>query len=110
MSTWEQEHREPLGTRDEIKAALEAVLSELRWKESERLLFASGPFGGEEHAFELSLFGAPNEILMDVDVYAAPPAVRAIRSGLRLNYCYAQQSGELRDPFKAGDHWPAAAP
>jgi hypothetical protein len=108
MSTWEREQREPLGTRDEIKAALDGVLPELRWEDSNRMLFASGPFGGDEHAFELWLFGAPDEMLMDIDVYSAPPAVRAIMSGLRLNYCYAQESGELRDPFKAGDHWPGS--
>ena len=45
LQTWEQEHREPLGTRSEIRSALDQVLSGLRWDESPRMSFASGPFG-----------------------------------------------------------------
>ena len=108
LQTWEQEHREPLGTRSEIRSALDQVLSGLRWDESPRMSFASGPFGNEEHAFEISLFGAADDILMEIDVYARPPAIRAIMSGLRLNYCYAQESGKLCFPFEAGDDWPGA--
>lgn len=109
LSTWEREHREPLGTRDEVKAALEGVLPGLCWEESSGMLFGSGPFDGEEHAYEISLFGGPGEALMDIDVYARPPAIRAIMLGLRLNYCHAGESGELLFPFEAGDHWPGAA-
>ena len=93
LSTWEREHREPLGTRDDVKAALEAVLPGLRWEESRGMLFGSGPFGGEDHAYEISLFGGPGETLLDIDVYARPPAIRAIMCGLRLNYCHAGESG-----------------
>lgn len=67
------------------------------------MLFASGPFDGDEHAFEISLFGRPNETLMDIDVYSRPPAIRAIMSGLGLNYCYAPESDELYFPFEADD-------
>jgi hypothetical protein len=105
MTAWEQEHREPLGTRDDVKAALQQVLPDLRWEESSGMLFAAGAFDGEEHAFEITLFGAPDVVLMDIGVYSRPPAIRAIMSGLRLNYCHAQESGELRDPFQAGDDW-----
>jgi hypothetical protein len=109
MTAWEREHREPLGSRDEIKAALDGVLPGLRWEESGGMLFASGPFDGDEHAFEITLFGSPDDTLMDISVYSRPPAIRAIMSGLRLNYCHAHESGELYDPFKAGDHWAGAA-
>lgn len=109
MSTWEREHREPLGTRDDVKAALDAVLPELRWEESTGMLFGSGALDGEEHRYEISLFGGPGETLLDIDVYARPPAIRAIMSGLGLNYCYAAESGELLFPFEAGDHWPGAS-
>ena len=102
LQTWEQEHRDTLGTRSEIRSALDAVLTGLRWEESPRMSFASGPFEGEAHAFEISLFGAADDILMEIDVYARPPAIRAIMSGLGLNYCYAQDSGELLFPFEAG--------
>ena len=102
LTTWEREHSEPLGTRDDLKAALESILSGLHWEESTQRLFASGPFDGEEHAFEITLFGRPDETLMDIDVYARPPVIRAIMSGLGLNYCYAQESGELLFPFEAG--------
>jgi hypothetical protein len=109
MTTWDREHREPLGKRDNVKALLEGILPVLRWRESSRLLFASGPFGAEEHAFEITLIGSPDETLMDISVYACPPVVRTIMSGLILNYCYAQDSGELCFPFKAGDRWLGAA-
>lgn len=108
MSAWDREHREPLGSRDEVKAALDRVLPGLRWEDSSDMLFASGPFDGEDHALEISLFGRSSETLMDIGVYSRPPAIRAIMSGLRLNYCYAQESDELRFPFNAGDHWPGA--
>jgi hypothetical protein len=103
MTSWEQEHREPLGTRDEIKAALEGVLPDLRWEASGRMLFASGPFDGEEHALQISLFGSSADVLLDISAYSRPPAIRAIMSGLRLNYCYAQESNELYE-------WPGAVP
>ena len=106
MHTWEHECRQPLGTRSDLKAALGSVLEGLRWEESEGLLFASCPFDGDEHACEIWLFGEPTDTLFDIGVYALPPAIRAIMSGLGLNYCYAQESGERRFPFEAGDHWP----
>ena len=109
LSTWDREYREPLGSREEVKAALERFLMGLHWRESSRLLSASGPFDGEEHAYEISLYGEPNESLRDISVYSSPPAIRTIMSGLRLNYCYALDSGEFYFPFKAGDHWPGAA-
>jgi hypothetical protein len=109
LSTWEREHREPLGSRDDVRAALDRVLPSLHWEESSLMLFASGPFDGEEHALEITLFGRPDETLMDIVVYSRPPAIRAIMSELGLSYCYAQESDELHFPFKAGDHWPAAA-
>jgi hypothetical protein len=109
MGAWDREHREPLGRREEVMAALDVLLPGLRWQESTDMLFASGPFGGEEHALEITLFGPPGEMLMDIAVYSRPPAIRQIMSGLRLNYCYGQESNELYFPFDAGDHWPAAA-
>ena len=109
MSTWDREHREPLGSRDEVKAAIERVLPGLRWRESDGLLFASGSLDEEEHAYEITLFGHSDDVLMDITVYSRPPAIRAIMSGLGLNYCYAQDSGALCFPFEADDHWPGAA-
>ncbi len=106
MSTWEREHRQPLGRRDDVKAALDAVLPGLRWEESSGMLFGSGAFDGEEHAYEISLFGGPGETLLDVDVYARPPAIRAIMSGLGLNHCHAAESGDVLFPFEVADHWP----
>jgi hypothetical protein len=109
LHDWEREHREPLGKRDEVRSALDAVLPGLRWEDSGGMLMASGPFDGEDHALEITLFGQADETLLDIGVYARPPAVRAIMSGLRLNYCYAQESGEPSFPFEAGDHWPGSA-
>ena len=109
LHTWEREHRQSLGDRDAVKAALGQVLEGLRWEESKGLLFASSPFGGDDHACEIWLFGEPEEELLDIDVYSSPPAVRAIMSGLDLNYCYGSESGALYDPFEAGDHWPKVA-
>ena len=109
LSTWERDHREPLGSRAEVKAALERFLPGLRWRESSRLLFASGPFDGDEHAYEISLFGEPDETLRDICVYSLPPAIRAIMSGLGLNYCYALGSDALYLPFEAGEHWPGSS-
>lgn len=108
LHTWDREHREPLGRREEVRAALGQVLSGLRWTESESMLSAAGDFEGEEHALEISLFGGPDETLLDIDVYSRPPAIRAIMSGLGLNYCYVAESGALCFPFQAGDHWPGA--
>jgi hypothetical protein len=107
--TWEREHRQPLGTKAELRQELDRLLPRLRWSESGELLFASGPFGAEEHALELSLFGGPNEQLLDFNIYASPPPIRLIMSGLGLNYCCAVESCELRDPFAAGDQWSRAA-
>lgn len=109
MHTWESEHRQPLGVRDEVQAALEHTLKGLRWEESDGLLFGSCPFDGEDHACEIWLFGEPNDELLDIGVYSLPPAIRAIMSGLDLNYCFASDSGELYYPFRAGDHWPNLA-
>lgn len=107
--TWEQERRQPLGTKAGLRQALDQLLPGLRWSESGDLLFASGPFGVEEHALELSLFGAPNEQLLAFNIYASPPPIRLIMAGLALNYCCALESCELRDPFAAGDQWSGAA-
>ena len=109
MHTWEEEHRQPLGSRNDVKAALEHILKDLRWEESDDLLFASCPFDGKEHACEIWLLGGPADALLDIDVYSSPPAIRAIMSGLDLNHCYASESGELYYPFQANHQWPNAA-
>lgn len=108
MHTWEREHRAPLGSRAQLRSALDALLPALRWEASDALLLASGPFGAEEHAVEITLFGTAADALLDISVYARPPAVRAIMSRLALNYCYAQESGQLYWPFEAGEHWPGS--
>lgn len=108
LYSWEREHREPLGSREQLRAALDKVLPDLCWRESDRMLFASGPFECEEHAFEITLFGEAHESLLEISVYSRPPAIRAIMSGLRLNYCYAQESDALYFPFEAGAHWPGS--
>jgi hypothetical protein len=110
MFKWEREHREPLGTRDEVQAALERVLPQGRWEASSAMVFGSSAYDGEGHAVEITLFGQSDGTVLDIAVYARPPAIRAIMSGLRLNYCYAQDSGELYFPFQAGEDWPAAVP
>jgi hypothetical protein len=99
-----------LGTKAELRAALDQLLPGLRWEDHGPLWSASGPFEGEDHALELGLFGAPGEVLLDFRVYAFPPPIRLIMSGLRLNYCWAEESGELYDPFAAGARWPTATP
>lgn len=109
LHTWDREHRQPLGTKNELRKALDHLLPGLRWEDRGEMLFASGPFAGEEHALELSLFGEPKETLLDLRVYSFPPPIRVIMSGLDLNYCYAEESGELYDPFAAGDRWPVAS-
>jgi hypothetical protein len=109
LNTWDREHRQPLGTKNLLRVALGQLLPGLCWKDGEQSLFGSGPFAGEEHAFELSLFGEPEETLLDFRVYAFPPPIRVIMSGLNLNYCYAEESCELYYPFVAGDRWPIAA-
>lgn len=106
MNTWEREHREPLGRREEVRAALDKLLVGLRWRDSTAMLFAAGPFGGEDHALEITLFGRTDEDLMEIDVYSHPPAIRAIMSEFQLNYCYAQESGAFYFPFRALDRWP----
>ena len=54
---------------------------------------------------EIQGFGEPTDVLLDIAVYSAPPAIRAIMAGLDLNYCYGSESGELYSPFEAGDRW-----
>jgi hypothetical protein len=99
-----------LGTKTELREALDRLLPGLRWEDHGLLWSASGPFEGEDHALELSLFGAPGDVLLDLRAYAFPPPIRLIMSGLRLNYCCAEESGELYDPFAAGARWPMATP
>lgn len=106
LTAWDREHRLPLGTRTELRAALDRLLPGLRWRDSGDVLFAAGPFGNEDHALELSLHGRPDEVLLDFHVYALPPPIRVIMSGLDLNYCYAVDSGALYHPFAAGERWP----
>jgi hypothetical protein len=109
LDTWECEHRDPLGTREELKAALERVFGRLSWDTRENMLCASSPFATDPHAGMIWLFGEPGEMLLEISVYGTPPPIRAIMSNLGLNYCYAQESGELYRPFEAGDHWSSAA-
>ena len=107
MDAWECEHREALGTREALASALDRLLGPLSWNASDGMLWTSAPFDADEHACEISLHGEPGETLLEISVYSAPPAVRAIMSGLGLNHCYAQESCALYLPFEAGDRWPA---
>lgn len=106
LHTWDREHRQPLGTRSELRAAIAQLLPELQWSHHDALCFASIPDADGLGTVEVSLFGEPGETLLDFRVYALPPQVRTLMRGLNLNYCYAEESGELYDPFAAGDRWP----
>lgn len=108
LDTWDREHRELLGTKSEVRAALDRALPGLHWREHGGLWFAAGPFAGEDHAIEISLYGAPQEQLLDFRVYALPPAIRAVMTALELNHCFAMDSCSPRFPFEAGDRWPSA--
>lgn len=109
LDSWECEHREPLGTLEELKASIEGVFPGTSWEESDGMSRASCSFEGNDDACEITLFGTPGETLLDVSIYAAPPPVRALMSALDLNYCHASESGELYFPFDAGDRWPGGA-
>lgn len=108
MTEWGKEHREPLGTRDEVQAAVDQVFPDLCWEEYNGFLFAS-THPDDDHGFEITLHGERTDKLLDISIYSFPPAVRRLMSGLNLNYCFAPESGELYFPFKAGDRWPGAA-
>ena len=108
MDEWEEEHREPLGTRDEVQTAVEQVFPGVRWEEENGFLFASVNLNDDEQSFEITLHGDPADELLDISIYSLPPAVRRLMVGLKLNHCYAPESGEMYFPFKAGDHWPVA--
>jgi hypothetical protein len=103
---WDQEHRQPLGTKSQLRLLLDAALAGLKWSDHGVLWSASGPWGGEEHAFELSLYGRPDEELLDFRIYASPPPIRVIMRALGLNYCFSMDSCKLYYPFEAGDCWP----
>jgi hypothetical protein len=109
MNTWQEDHRRLLGTKSDVRAALDRVLPGLTWTEEGLLWFAVGPFSGQDHAVEISLHGDAHEPLHDFRIYASPPPIRAIMTALDLNYCFAVDSCELYFPFEAGDHWPAVA-
>lgn len=107
IHTWDREYRQPLGTKQQVRASLDRALPGLRWEDHGTWWFAAGPFAGEDHAVEISLHGGSSDVLLDVLIYALPPPVRAVMSALDLNYCFAMESCQLYWPFEAGNRWPA---
>ena len=106
MHEWEEEHRETLGTRAEVQTRIGQVFPQLHWDEGSDATFASWfPEANPSEGFEITLFGAPDEPINEVSMYSFPPPIRLLMSGLRLNHCYASESGELRFPFELGDRW-----
>lgn len=108
-NTWDREHRQPLGTKPQLRAALDKALAGLRWEDHGTLWFAARPFADEDHAVEISLYGELDDVLLDLRIYAWPAPVRAVMSALDLNYCFAEESCQLYFPFEVGDRWPIAA-
>lgn len=106
MHEWEEEHREELGTRREVQEEIGRTFPHLRWDETDGMAFASfSPEDDPARGFEISVFGAPGDVVNEVWIHSFPPNVRALMSGLRLNHCYAAESGDMYFPFEAGDRW-----
>lgn len=99
-------HAEPLGTRSELQAQIDLIFPARRWDLSHTSAWACYELDDARLPREIVLMGADEDIVDHVSVYSGPPAIRTLMTALGLNYCYAPESDELRDPFATGALWP----
>ena len=105
LSTWDREHREPLGRADEVRARIAARFPTLAW-EADR--------AGRWRAHGADEDGAPREVRIPVEedggvlyviAYAGPRVLRGLMDAIGATYCYAAEEMRLRDVDGVDEDW-----
>lgn len=94
-----------MGTGDEVQAQLAQLLPGLAWQRGPETSWSGFSGSRADASVAVHLVQQAGSVHF-LSVAAGPPVLRRLMSGLRLTHCCASESGELRDPFAAGDRWP----
>ena len=102
---WESNLAEPLGTVEEVRARVAALLPELQWSKG-----ADGIVMGQTRGLPVEAVGVILQPMEKGAVFfiatdGSPAVLRRLMSEFGLNCCCAQESGEMRDPFSVGATW-----
>jgi hypothetical protein len=100
-------HAEPLGTAEDVMAALSTVYPAIRWQRTgmKNPVFwhGHGPNGVNEPYLDVLLQEEAGGTHFVVLNKAAPSVMRKIMEAMRLNYVCAIEAEELVDPYAYGD-------
>lgn len=108
---WQEDHAEPLGSPGELRDRISSLFPSLSWQEQPDGSLAAQGTDDSADPRELSLrASSENGQVQFVVTYASPPILRKLMVALRLNYCCAPESGELRDPFAVAEGWGTERP
>jgi hypothetical protein len=105
---WEEDHAEPLGLPSELRVQIDAAFPSLQWTENPDGSWTATDASETADLRELSIRSTQGQFVQFIVTYASPPALRTLMTTLKLNYCCAPESGELRDPFSVRDAWGSA--
>ena len=102
---WESNLADALGSVDEVRGRIAALLPELKWTRH-----ADGIVTGRTHGMPVEAIGITLQPMEPGAVFfisadASPGVLRRLMSEFGLNCCCAQESGEMRDPFSVGATW-----
>lgn len=102
---WESNLALPLGTLDDVKARVAALLPELEWSKN-----ADGIVMGQTRGMPVEAIGVILQEMEAGQVFfiatdGSPGVLRRLMNVFGLNCCCAQESGEMRDPFAVGETW-----
>jgi hypothetical protein len=100
---WMQSHAEDLGSADDVRRRVSAILPGLRWHMGfDESWIAESPGHCDT---EIILRESEPGVLRFVAACAPPSVLCRLMQALRLTDCYDQDSDELWDPFSVNDCW-----
>ena len=102
---WESNLAEPLGSLEDVRARVAALLPELQWSKSSDIIVMGQTRGMPVEAVGVILQEMEPGQVFFIATDGSLGVLRRLMSTFGLNCCCAQESGEMRDPFSVGETW-----
>jgi hypothetical protein len=107
LHRWVSNLAEPLGSAATVQARIATLFPELFWSTKQGAVVSGSTRGLPSECISVLLQELEGLNVFFVSVAASPPVLRRLMNEFGLNFCCAQESGEMRNPFTVGTDWSA---
>jgi len=105
LLSWEANLAQPIGTSADVRRRVADLLPQLHWSDRTEIGFSAHTRGQVDECISIYLREFEPDTVSMLSTDASPSVLRLLMSEFQLNFCCAEESGEMRDPFSVGDRW-----